>query len=331
MKLAILGTGQWGLTLAWLLSNNFRNISVWGRNPETVDSLNKLRKFNLPIEFSFNQNISFTTDLNEAIFETDFILMVISTSGIREVCQKLSTLNLKNNQILINTSKGLELPSLKRMSEVIKEELPNINYAVLSGPTLAKEILLGLPTAATVASYDINIATIVQKYFNVNSKFRLYTNKNVIAVELGGSLKNVIAIASGFAYSMKLGENAKGALLTRGMAEIIRIASVFNADIPTLYGLSGMGDLIATCSSFDSRNFKVGLMLGQGLKIDQIQQNLGCTAEGIKTSKAVCQLAKSYNIETPIANAIYEAIYTDISPEDVLFKLMNRKLKSEHS
>ena len=209
------------------------------------------------------------------------------------------------------------------MSEVIKQELPQNPIAVLSGPTLAQEVLDGKPTAACIACEDEEIAKFVQKLLSVPSKFRLYTNNDVIGVELGGSLKNVIAIASGFASQMDLGDNCRGTLLTRGMAEIVRLSVKLGANPSTLYGLSGMGDLIATCSSPLSRNYKVGAMLGQGKKIDDIIPAIGSVAEGIKTSKVVCELAKKYNIETPVSKAIFEALYTDITPQEVLSKLMN--------
>ena len=255
--------------------------------------------------------------------------MVIATSGIRAVSKQIAEVGLRDEQILVNTSKGLELPSLMRMSEVIKQELPNVSPVILSGPTLAKEVLMGLPTAASVACEDKNKALKAQKQLNVAGKFRLYANADVIGVELGGSLKNVIAIASGFAGEMGLGDNARGALLTRGMAEVVRVSVALGAKPETLYGLSGMGDLIATCSSPLSRNYTVGSMLGKGKKIDDILKELGSVAEGVKTSKAVCELAKKLGIETPVSNAIYEAVYTDITPKEILEKLMNRKLKRE--
>ena len=202
---------------------------------------------------------------------------------------------------------------------------------ILSGPTLAKEVLQGKPTAASVACEDIETAEFVQKVLNVPNRFRLYTNTDVIGVELGGSLKNVIAIASGFAHEMKLGDNCMGSLLTRGMAEIARLSVKLGANPSTLYGLSGMGDLIATCSSPMSRNYTVGSMLGKGKKINDILNELGSVAEGVKTSKAVCDLAKKLNVEVPISGAIYEAVYTDITPNELLSKLMNRKLKKEEN
>jgi len=217
------------------------------------------------------------------------------------------------------------------MSEVIKDVLPEQNIVILSGPTLAKEVLMGKPTAASVACEDEQIAKHVQQLLNVPNRFRLYTNTDVIGVELGGSLKNVIAIASGFAHSMDLGDNCMGTLLTRGMAEIVRVSVKLGAKPSTLYGLSGMGDLIATCSSPMSRNYTVGSMLGKGKKINDILSELGSVAEGVKTSKAVCDLAKKLGEEVPVSSAIYEAVYTDITPQEVLSKLMNRKLKKEES
>jgi len=329
MKLTVLGAGCWGATLAWLLADNFEEVSLWSREQDLTDELRYEKRITKPMTVQMPDKVDVTSDLKYAVDGADIILMVIATSGIRPVCKQLAEVGLSENQILVNTSKGLELPSLMRMSDVIKEELPDVKFAILSGPTLAKEVLLGLPTAAVVASDDIQIAEAVQKILTVPSKFRLYTNTDVIGVELGGSLKNVMAIASGFANEMKLGDNCRGALLTRGMAEIVRISLALGANPSTLYGLSGMGDLIATCSSPMSRNYTVGSMLGKGKKIDDILAELGSVAEGVKTSKAVCELAKKLDIEVPVSNAIYEAVYTDITPQQILEKLMNRKLKEE--
>ena len=329
MKLTVLGAGCWGLTLTWLLTNNFEKVTVWGRDVDISDELRTKKSVKKPIEIQLQDKVEVTSDLESAISDADIILLVVATSGIREVCKNLAKIGLKEHQILVNTSKGLELPSLMRMSEVMKEELPDANIAILSGPTLAKEVLAGCPTAASVACENMEIAKYVQEKLTVPSKFRLYTNDDVIGVELGGSLKNVIAIASGFAGALNLGDNCKGALLTRGMAEIVRISVALGAKPSTLYGLSGMGDLIATCSSPLSRNYTVGSMIGKGKKINDILSELGSVAEGVKTSKAVCELAKKLNLEVPVSAAIYEAVYTEITPQEVLDKLMNRKLKQE--
>lgn len=331
MKLTVLGPGCWGLTLAWLLNDNFDEIVVWGREQDLYEDLVKNKHCSKPLEVQLQDKIQITSDLKGAITGADIILLVVATSGIRPVCEQLKLAGIKDEQILVNASKGIELPSLMRMSEVIKDVLPNQNLAVLSGPTLAKEVLMGKPTAASVAADNLEIAEKVQHACNVAGKFRLYSNNDMIGVELGGSLKNVIAIASGFAHTMGLGDNCAGALLTRGMAEIVRVSVQLGAKPSTLYGLSGMGDLIATCSSPLSRNYTVGSMLAKGKKIDDILSELGSVAEGVKTSKAVCELAKKLGIEAPISSAIYEAVYTDITPQDLLDKLMNRKLKEEES
>lgn len=331
MKLTVLGAGCWGLTLAWLLTDNFDEVVVWGREQDLSDDLKNNKHCSKPLEIQLSDTVKISSNLAESIKDADIILLVVATSGIRPVCEQLKVAGIKNEQILVNASKGIELPSLMRMSEVIKDVLPEQNLVILSGPTLAKEVLLGKPTAASVACEDLEVAKKVQKACSVPSRFRLYTNKDVIGVELGGSLKNVIAIASGFAHAMNLGDNCMGALLTRGMAEIVRVSVRLGANPSTLYGLSGMGDLIATCSSPMSRNYTVGAMLGKGKKIDDILNELGSVAEGVKTSKAVCELAKKLNIEVPVSSAIYEAVYTDITPKDLLDKLMNRELKEEES
>lgn len=329
MKLTVLGAGCWGLTLAWLLTNNFDEITVWGRAQDLSEDLLNNKHASKPLEVQLDAKIEITSDLADAIKNADIILSVIATSGTRDVCEHLKSAGIKDEQILVNASKGIELPSLMRMSEVIKDVLPSQRLVVLSGPTLAKEVLQGKPTAACVACEDIETAQFVQKACNVPNKFRLYTNTDVIGVELGGSLKNVIAIASGFAHTMGLGDNCSGTLLTRGMAEIVRVSIQLGANPSTLYGLSGMGDLIATCSSPMSRNYTVGSMLAKGKKINDILAELGSVAEGVKTSKAICELAQKLGIEVPVSNAIYEAVYTDITPEELLSKLMNRKLKEE--
>ena len=331
MKLTVLGAGCWGLTLAWLLTDNFDEVCVWGRTQDLSEDLVKNKHTSKPLEVQLKDSVIITDNLEQAISGAEIILSVVATSGVRPVCEQLKSAGIKQGQIIVNASKGLELDTLMRMSEVIKDVLPEQNIVILSGPTLAKEVLMGKPTAASVACEDEQIAKHVQQLLNVPNRFRLYTNTDVIGVELGGSLKNVIAIASGFAHSMDLGDNCMGTLLTRGMAEIVRVSVKLGAKPSTLYGLSGMGDLIATCSSPMSRNYTVGSMLGKGKKINDILSELGSVAEGVKTSKAVCDLAKKLGEEVPVSSAIYEAVYTDITPQEVLSKLMNRKLKKEES
>ncbi|MEI8378013.1 MAG: NAD(P)H-dependent glycerol-3-phosphate dehydrogenase [bacterium] len=328
MKLTVLGAGCWGSVLTRLLANNFDEITLWNKKEFTSEEFIKTKKLTRPMEVQLPDKVEIETDLQKAVEGADIILYVISTTAVREVSKQLKEF-IKPNQILINASKGLELETFKRMSEVIHEELPDNKVAVLSGPTLAAEVLKGLPTAASIACECPETAFKLQDCFYVKDKFRLYSNPDIIGVELGGSLKNVIAIASGFIDAMELGNNTRGTMLTRGMAEIARISIALGANPSTLYGLSGMGDLIATASSPLSRNYRVGYMLGQGKKLDEILASLGSVAEGVKTSKAVCDLVKELGISAPLTEMIYEVLYTEITPKEAVSNLMNRSLKQE--
>ena len=329
MKLAVLGLGCWGLVLTKLLTPKFDDVWGWSRKQDLSDELLKEKKSKIPFVVELDKRVNITHNLKDAIEGADIILLVVSTSAIRSVCEQLKDAGIKSSQILVNTSKGLELPSLKRMSEVIKEVLPLQKFAVLSGPTLAREVLEGKPTAASVASDDMKVAKFVQENLNVDTKFRLYTNSDVAGVEFGGSLKNVIAIAAGFLSELDLGDNAKGAILTRGMAEIVRVGTALGANASPFWGLSGMGDLIATCSSPLSRNHTVGRMLAKGKKIEDILSELGSVAEGVKTSKAICELSEKLNIDTPISHAIYQAVYSQENSKEIFMNLMLRSLKAE--
>ena len=331
MKLAVLGLGCWGLVLTKLLTSQFDEVWGWSRKQDLSEDLLLHKRSKVPFCVELDEKVNITHDLKSAIDGADIILLVVSTSAIRVVCEQLKEAGIKDEQILVNTSKGLELPSLKRMSEVIKEVLPNQKFAVLSGPTLAREVLEGQPTAASVASDDFMVAKFVQQSLNVDGRFRLYTNDDVIGVEFGGSLKNVIAIAAGFISELNMGDNAKGAILTRGMAEIVRVGTALGAKPSTFWGLSGMGDLIATCSSPLSRNHTVGRMLAKGKKIDDILAELGSVAEGVKTSKAICELSEKLNIDTPISHAIYEAVYSKENSKEIFMNLMSRQLKAEET
>jgi glycerol-3-phosphate dehydrogenase (NAD(P)+) len=328
MKLTVLGAGCWGTVLTWLLADNFEQITLWNKKEHTSEEFIKTKKLTRPMEVQLPEKVVIETDLKKAVEGSDIILFVVSTTGVREVAKQLKEF-VTPDQILVNASKGLELDTFKRMSEIIQEEIPDNKVAVLSGPTLAGEVLQGLPTAASIACEDTETAARLQDYFYVKDKFRVYSNPDVIGVELGGSLKNVIAIASGFIDAMGLGNNTRGTMLTRGMAEIVRISVTLGANPSTLYGLSGMGDLIATASSPLSRNYRVGYMLGQGKKLSDILESLGSVAEGVKTSKAVCDLVKELGISAPLTEMVYEVIHTEITPQEAVSKLMNRSLKQE--
>lgn len=329
MKLTVLGAGSWGLTLTWLLAHRFDRVSLWGRAQSLDDELVNTKCCAKPVSVQLASSVMVTSDLSAAIDGADIVLNAVATKGVREVCQQLKVCGVKSEQILLNASKGLELPSLMRMSEVIHEVLPEQKVAVLSGPTIAKEVLDGKPTAACVASVDMATAKMVQQTCSVNDRFRLYTNCDVVGVELGGSLKNVIAIAAGLVHALKLGDNCLAAMLTRGIAEIARISVRLGADLQTIYGLAGLGDLITTCTSSMSRNYTVGFMLGCGKKLTEILANLGAVAEGVNTARAVYLLVQQLGLETPILQAVYQLLYTDIDPYSLISQLMNRKLIAE--
>ncbi len=329
--ITIVGAGSWGLTLAWLFAQSENQVVLYTGNKEKLDKLNKHHKLDKPVKVDFIQNkVTFTDNLTFAVSQANIIVFCCTSQSMRDLTKRVA-LNLKeeNSQaILVSAVKGLELDSLKRMSEVIEQELPGFELCVLSGPNLAKEILQGLPTAAVIASKNASAALAVQKYLSV-PKFRLYTNADVIGVELGGTLKNVIAIAAGCADGLNLGANAKAALITRGLAEISRLALLLGAKPITLAGLAGMGDLLATCSSPFSRNYHLGLERAKGKSLQSILKETGAVIEGITTTAAVCKLSQNLNIELPIAKLVQAFLDGSLSPSEAIMTLMNRPLISE--
>lgn len=328
MKVSILGPGSWGLTIGWLLSDSLDDLYIWGLS-EFIKPLQANRNVERPVKLILPEKIQLTDNLEETVHEADIVLFVVPSDAVRPVARQLKSTTISKDTILVNLAKGFELNTLLRMSEVLSEELPDNPIATLSGPTLAMEILQNKPTAAVVGSENDEIAAFVQKALNREKLFRLYTNKDITGVELGGSLKNVIAIATGFAYSLDLGHNTIGAIITRGLAEIVRLSVKMGANPSTLYGLSGIGDLIATCNSPTSRNYRVGHALAKGQKLDDILQNLGSVAEGVKTAQAVYNLSQKYAIEMPLSNEVLRLLNGDVSPKEAISNMMKRQLKSE--
>jgi glycerol-3-phosphate dehydrogenase (NAD(P)+) len=331
-KLAILGAGSWGLTLAWLACDGRKEVVLWDRKPQKIEEIKANRQITFPVEVTLPDSLKLTDSLEEAADDADAILLVVTTSGTREVAQALrEKANIDPKTIVVNASKGIEYPSLKRMSDVLIEELPDNPFAVLSGPTLAKEILSGLPTACSIASAERDISEYLQVHLSREGLFRLYSNTDVIGVELGGALKNIFAIASGYMSAKNLGDNARAALLTRGLAEMTRFSVALGADAQTLYGLSGLGDLLATCNSPLSRNFQVGYQLAQGKTMAQVLEDLKVVAEGVKAAQAVNQLSQKLEIDTPIVQLVDNALKGGFSDEMLIKSLMSRKLKTEQA
>ena len=332
-KLAILGAGSWGYTLAWLTANagGQKEVCLWARSPEKIAALKADRHVTFPVDVMLPYDLRLTDSLDEAVSRADAVVLVVTSAGTRDVLDKIrATRNLAPNAVIINASKGIETGTLKRMSEVCHEFFPDNPYAVLSGPTLAKEILAGLPTAAVVSSADNEIAEYVQVYMSNERLFRLYTNTDVVGTELGGALKNVFAIASGFMHTKRMGDNAQASLITRGLAEMTRFSMALGADPRTLYGLSGLGDLLATCSSPLSRNYQVGAGLAEGKTLDQVLVDIKTVAEGVPTTFAVRELSRKLGVETPIVDQIAKSLETgQFSIQDIVTSLMSRKLKVE--
>jgi glycerol-3-phosphate dehydrogenase (NAD(P)+) len=331
-NIAILGAGTWGMTLTRLLANAGKRVSLYTRSKEKAESLRQSRKIVKPIAIEINSEVVITHNLSEAIAETSIIIICCTSQSMRSLCKDLAphfqALGADKQPVLVSAVKGLELDSLKRMSEVISELIPGTNVCALSGPNLAEEILSGLPTAAVVASQDFTTAASVQKVLSV-PRFRIYSNGDIIGVELGGTLKNVIAVAAGGSDGLRLGANAKAALLTRGLAEMTRLSSYMGAKSNTLAGLAGMGDLIATCAGPTSRNYRLGMELARGKKLAQIKEEVGAVIEGVPTTAAVCELSKRLGVELPIADLVQTTLLGEIEPEKAIMALMARPLASE--
>ncbi|XJS10339.1 NAD(P)H-dependent glycerol-3-phosphate dehydrogenase [Aerococcaceae bacterium WGS1372] len=337
MKVAVIGTGSWGTALAKVLSENQHEVMIWGRKESIVDEINEryTNESYLP-EVSLPENIRATTSLEESIQRASMILLVIPTNAIRQIANQINQLlepNATYKPIIVHASKGLEMTSELRISEVIEEVMDEDSYqalVVLSGPSHAEEVSRRDVTTLTAASHSLEAAQIVQQAF-MNNYFRVYTNVDVIGVELGGALKNIIAVGAGIIDGLDYGDNAKAALITRGLAEISRLGVAMGADPLTFIGLSGVGDLIVTCTSPHSRNFRAGRLIAKGYNINEVNQEINMVVEGVLTVKVAYQLAKEHNIDMPITEMLYRALYQDegITVQSAIEELMLREGKPE--
>jgi len=329
-KISVIGAGSWGTSLANLLAVKGFKVKLWCYEKEILDSINTTRenKVYLP-GIKLSKNIIPDTDLERVLFETNLVVLVVPSHLMRETLEKIRPF-LKKEMIFISASKGIENNTYKTMTQIIEEilEIEPSSCGVLSGPSFARELGELKPTVVTVASKNIDTAAYVQKVF-ASTYFRVYTSKDTIGVEVGGAVKNVIAIASGVADGMDLGLNARAALITRGLVEIRRIGLAMGANPHTFSGLSGVGDLILTCTGSLSRNHTVGFKLGEGKKLDDILKEMRMVAEGIKTAKSVYNLGKKFEIELPICEEIYNVLYNGEKPGRSVLRLMTRSLKNE--
>ena len=332
-KIAILGAGSWGTALAMVLAENQHEARLWGNNEAQIKEINErhTNEHFLPGVF-LDPSIRGYLDLAEAVKDVDAILFVLPTKAICIVAKQLNDL-LKNKPMIIHASKGLEQETYKRISEILAEELDRDRYediVVLSGPSHAEEVSRRDITTITAACENIESAKYVQKLFS-NSFFRVYTNTDCVGVEMGAALKNVIAVGAGALHGLGYGDNAKAALMTRGLTEISRLGVAFGADPLTFIGLSGVGDLIVTCTSIHSRNWRCGDQIGKGIPLPTILENMGMVVEGVETCKAAYKLAQEKGIEMPITNAVYNILYNGKNIKAEILQLMERERKSEVS
>ncbi|MFA4842646.1 MAG: NAD(P)H-dependent glycerol-3-phosphate dehydrogenase [Candidatus Omnitrophota bacterium] len=329
IKAAVLGDGGWGTALAILLNSNAHKVTLWGAFADYVKQLNKLKvnsRF-LP-GVKIPKAIEITADLNIALFEKDLIVLAVPSQYLRLVLKKIKGAADFHRPIFLSVTKGIELNTLKRMSEVIHQELGNVRLAVLSGPTIAHEVALNLPTTAVIAAHDEALRKYLQAIF-MTKRLRVYTNEDVVGVELGGSLKNVIAIACGISDGLKFGSNTKAAILSRGLAEISRLGHAMGAKASTFSGISGLGDLVTTCISAYSRNRFVGEEIGKGKALNKIIAHMQMVAEGVATAKAAFALSKKYKVDMPITKEVYQVLYKNKPAALAVEDLMGRKKKEE--
>lgn len=329
MKISVIGSGSWGTTLSILLYDNGHKVKLWFRRSDYLHEVKSNRENYLYLPgIKIPEEILLTSDLSEALDEAEVIVLAVPTQHIRNVLEKDVFKSLKN-KIIVNVAKGIENKTLMRISQVIEDVLQvRETYCVLSGPSHAEEVIQRKPTAVVVSSINNDVARFVQSIF-MNTYFRVYTSSDVIGVEIGGALKNVIAIATGILDGIGLGDNTRAALMTRGIAEIARLGVSMGARLETFAGLSGIGDLIVTCTSKYSRNRFVGEQIGRGQSLEDILKSMVMIAEGVWTTISAVELSKKYDVEMPITNIVYEILFNHKDPIKATYELMTRSAKPE--
>lgn len=327
-NIAVIGAGSWGTALAITLSSKKHNIKIWDLDKKLVEDLDSDRenKKYLPgIKFGDTMNVVY--DVKDAVYGADIVLFSVPAQFFRSAAENAKKY-IKDDMIIVNVAKGIEQKTLMTMSQVASEVIPENKYAVLSGPSHAEEVGLGIPTTVAVASEDMQTAEHIQDVF-MTDRFRVYTNNDVIGLELGGSLKNIIALGAGITDGMGFGDNTKAAMMTRGISEMIGLGLAMGAQRDTFSGLSGIGDLIVTCTSMHSRNRRCGIMIGEGMDPKKATEEIGMVVEGMFTAEAAYELSKNLNVSMPITEQIYNVINGKISPDDAMTALMTRPKKHE--
>jgi len=326
-KIAVLGAGSWGTTLAILLTKKGHEVGLWEYLKEQAKRLDKERENRqflpgVPIP----REIFISSNLKEIVKEKEIILIVVPSQALRKVAEKVTKIKISPATILISATKGLEVGTNLRMSEIIESYFPRNRIVVLSGPSHAEEVSREISTAIVASAPTFTLAQEIQEVFTT-PYFRVYTNPDAVGVELGGALKNIIAIASGICDGLGLGDNSKAALMTRGMAEIARLGVAVGAKKETFAGLSGIGDLITTCISKHSRNRGLGEKIAKGKQLEEARREIGMVTEGVPTTKSAYELAKKHKVEVPITEELYKVLFGGKDPKDAEFELMTRKTK----
>ncbi|WP_040951206.1 NAD(P)H-dependent glycerol-3-phosphate dehydrogenase [Gorillibacterium massiliense] len=325
-KTALLVAGSWGTAIATVLADNGHDVVIWTRRQDQADeiNINHTNAKYLP-DVRLSERIRATSSMEEAVTGADAVVLAATSSSMREVAALVKPY-LDERTLIIHATKGFEAETLKQMTEVIAEEIPQTDrkrIVVLSGPSHAEEVVLRCPTTTVVAAEDVSAAEAAQDLL-MNSYFRVYTNPDVTGVEVGGALKNIIALGVGMSDGLGFGDNAKAALMTRGLTEIVRLGIAMGANPLTFSGLAGLGDLIVTCTSKHSRNWRAGYMLGQGASLTDVLDKMQMVVEGVKTTSAASKLAETYKVRMPITNALYGVLFAGKRPKEAVEELMGR-------
>ena len=329
MKIAILGSGTWGTAIGTMLANNRNSVRIWSYMEEESRSLRETRRHRFLKDVAIPDSIILSSDMAEVVDGAEIIVTAPPSHAVRSTVRALSG-HIAPGQIVLNISKGIEEGTLLTLSQVIREEIPSNPISVMSGPSHAEEVALRLPTTNVAAAEDIAVAQLVQDVF-MNENFRVYTSKDVLGVELGGSLKNSIAICTGIIDGIGFGDNAKAAVMTRGIYEISQLGAAMGANPETFMGLSGIGDLIVTCTSMHSRNRRAGILIGQGKTLEQALDEVQMVVEGVRTAKAAHILSQKYGVEMPITEQAYAVLFEGKSPNEAVRDLMGRDKKHENA
>ena len=329
-KISVIGSGGWGIALTILLHKNGHNLTIWSFDKKEAEELKKTRqnKTKLP-NILLPEDVKVTDDLREAVDDKDILILAVPSKAIRSVSKSLKNI-IKDNQIIVNVAKGLEEDTLETMTDIIEEELKDKNpkVAVLSGPSHAEEVGRGIPTTCVVSAHNKELTLYLQNIF-MNPSFRVYTSPDMLGIEIGGALKNVIALAAGIADGLNYGDNTKAALITRGIKEIASLGVAMGGEQSTFYGLTGLGDLIVTCASMHSRNRRAGILLGQGKTLDEAIKEVNMVVEGVYSAKSALMAAKKYNVEIPIIEQVNAVLFENKNAAEAVNELMIRDKKLE--